>query len=138
MCYECGRKTRQWVDISLAIYLCLNCSALYKEASEDVKIKCINADPWSPEELRYLKNGGNRKLREFLSNYEMQAMTYKERLRTKAISYYRTLVSLFLFSFRRNSMVGKPPWLQIQSQASSLPKPKKLSQKCRRKRSLTK
>jgi hypothetical protein len=49
VCYECGRRTRQWVDTHLAIYLCLNCSSLYRQAAPLVAIKCITADPWTPE-----------------------------------------------------------------------------------------
>jgi hypothetical protein len=65
------------VEVRLAIYLCLNCCALYREASSLIVIKCVTADPWTPEELRHLKNGGNRKMREFLSNYDMQELIYR-------------------------------------------------------------
>lgn len=85
VCYECGRKTRQWVDVELAIYLCLSCSALYKNALESLIIRCVNADSFSREELVRLSKGGNRKLKEFLSNYEMHDYIYRERLRTKAV-----------------------------------------------------
>lgn len=80
------------METRLAIYLCLNCSALYREASPLISIKCITADPWTPEELRFLKLGGNRKMREFLSNYDMQEFIYRQRLKTKAVEYYRTMV----------------------------------------------
>jgi hypothetical protein len=32
-------------------------------------------------------------MREFLSNYDMQELVYRQRLRTKAVEYYRTMVS---------------------------------------------
>ena len=63
-------------------------------ASEEITIKCITADPWTKEEINFLKNGGNRKFREFLSNYEMHELIYRERLQTKAVQYYRTMVLL--------------------------------------------
>lgn len=118
------------MDVHLAIYLCLNCSALYKEASSHITIKCITADPWTKDQLAFLQHGGNRKMREFLSNYEMQEFIYRQRLRTKAVEYYRTMVRILALSSRRNPAAGWPPWPQMPSPAWSPPPTRRLSGRC--------
>ena len=37
-------------------------------------------------------------MREFLSNYDMQELIYRQRLKTKAVEYYRTMVTTSLYS----------------------------------------
>ena len=69
LCFECGKKSKQWAEVNHAIFLCLTCAAAYKEVPHYINVKSISLDLWSQEELELLKRGGNTKFKEFLRKY---------------------------------------------------------------------
>lgn len=71
-CFECGKKSKQWAETCHAIFLCLNCAAIYKEIKSIVEVKSIGLDLWSKEELALLASGGNRRFKEFLALYNLE------------------------------------------------------------------
>lgn len=46
-------------------------------------------DSWSERQLKLMWNGGNRKLQEFLSNYDLMTESVMTRYSTRAADYYR-------------------------------------------------
>jgi len=50
-CSQCGKSSRQWADLSHAIFLCLGCAATYKEFSWVTNIKSIGLDEWSKTDI---------------------------------------------------------------------------------------
>lgn len=47
-CLNCGRASKQWAELSHAIFLCLDCAAAFREFSWVNRIKSINLDDWTP------------------------------------------------------------------------------------------
>ena len=68
-CFHCGKKSRQWAETKHAIFLCLSCAANFKEINRVTNVKSISLDLWSEEEMKLLRLGGNKRLKELFRKY---------------------------------------------------------------------
>ena len=91
-CFECGKGHPQYISINNSIFLCRECILnhlqLSQEAStiikNDLKILTLN-------EIKYINNGGNQKLFDFIKDEFPKLKDMKPHIfyNTKAIDYYR-------------------------------------------------
>ena len=53
-------------------------------------VRSLTLDMWTEKQLKQMQNGGNRKLQEFLSQYELQDVyDIKIKYNTRAADFYR-------------------------------------------------
>ena len=90
-CFDCESYPAHWVSLKDGIFLCFNCAEEHKKFDIGVtSIKSITLDNWTKEQLNLMKKGGNKKLLEFLNNYEIPSDIEKSKLyNSKLINYYR-------------------------------------------------
>ena len=93
-CFDCGRQNPDCVSSKNGVLICGHCQDAHK-AQLGVAYsasKSIELDSWNQTELQILWNGGNCKLREFLSGYGLPGdnpYDFQEKYTTVACDYYR-------------------------------------------------
>ena len=94
-CFDCNVKSCQWASINNGIFLCTNCSGIHRGLGVDKSyIRSILWDNWTENQLEFMKQGGNKTLKEFLVNdpYDIKQITPEKFYGSKIISYYRKLL----------------------------------------------
>ena len=91
-CLHCGKPSKQWAELSFAIFLCLDCAAAFREFNWIVKIKSVNLDDWSPEEVDRMERGGNQSFSNFLQQYGLQLADIRLKVSSKASKYYKDML----------------------------------------------
>ena len=94
-CFDCNVKSCQWASINNGIFLCTNCSGIHRGLGVDKSyIRSILWDNWTENQLEFMKQGGNKTLKEFLLNYpyDIKQITPEKFYGSKIISYYRKLL----------------------------------------------
>ena len=85
----------------------MRCCGLHKELNAEFSlIKALSLEELTPNDIVYLKTGGNGKLKNFFEGFNIMRNNFavKDKYRTKAAVYYRALVmdifvliSIYLF-----------------------------------------
>ena len=71
-CFDCRKKKISWASINNSIYLCSTCANMHKKLGKDVSdVRSLYIDNWSEEQIKYLQCGGNNRLSELLSLYQL-------------------------------------------------------------------
>ena len=94
-CFDCNIKSCQWASINNGIFLCTNCSGIHRGLGVDKSyIRSILWDNWTENQLEFMKQGGNKKLKEFLIDYpyDNKQVTPDKFYNSKIIVYYRKLL----------------------------------------------
>ena len=94
-CFDCNTKSCQWASINNGIFLCTNCSGIHRGFGVDKSyIRSILWDNWTENQLEFMKQGGNKNLKEFLLEYpyDIKQITPDKFYGSKIISYYRKLL----------------------------------------------
>ena len=94
-CFDCNIKSCQWASINNGIFLCTNCSGIHRGLGVDKSyIRSILWDNWTENQLEFMKQGGNKNLKEFLLEYpyDIKQITPDKFYGSKIISYYRKLL----------------------------------------------
>ena len=74
-CFDCQNYNPSWVDLTFAVFLCVDCAKQHKlefPNSHD-RIRSIDVNDFSWNEISLLKVGGNDTFRHFLSMYELDS-----------------------------------------------------------------
>ena len=122
-CFDCDSKPAHWASISNGIFLCLDCSGEHRGYGIGVSfIRSVTMDQWTQEQVNIMKAGGNQRLRDFLSTYEMPENIDKKQIYcSKLMHYYRK--QLKTESIGQIFMEPLPPkeefWSQVNSDEES-------------------
>ena len=94
-CFDCMSKNPRFSSVNNGVLLCGICARAHQYYNNNVsRIKSLEADLWSKEEVKYLRLGGNARFKNLLEEYEipndLDNQDYK--YHTKIAEYYRTLL----------------------------------------------
>ena len=90
-CFDCENKPANWASISNGIFLCLDCSGEHRSYGINISfIRSVNLDKWTQEQVNIMKVGGNKRLKDFLTKYEMPENIDKKIIYTSHLmDFYR-------------------------------------------------
>ena len=91
-CFDCDNISCQWASVNKGIFLCTNCSGIYRGLGiRKSYIKSILWDNWTENQIEFMKQGGNKKLNEFLQkyNFDKKSIIHEKFYQTKIMEYYR-------------------------------------------------
>ena len=122
-CFDCDSKPAHWASISNGIFLCLDCSGEHRGFGIGVSfIRSVTMDQWTQEQVNLMKVGGNQRLKEFLTAYEMPDNIDKKQIYcSKLMNFYRR--QLKTESLGQIFMEPLPPkeefWTQLDAEEES-------------------
>lgn len=71
----------------------MNCAALHRALGVYVSlVRSLSMDTWSEKQLRMMALGGNKKMKEFLTKYDLNEEPVQQKYCTQAVQYYRILL----------------------------------------------
>ena len=90
-CFDCGAQPARFVSLNNGIYLCHSCSEEHKKIESGLNIiKSITFEQWNKNQLNIMKKGGNKKLKLFLEENNVDMNIDKNILyNSKIMLYYR-------------------------------------------------
>ena len=90
-CFDCDNKPAHWASISNGIFLCLECSGEHRGFGIGISfIRSVTMDQWTQEQVNIMKVGGNQRLRDFLTSYQMPDNIDKKQIYcSKLMNFYR-------------------------------------------------
>jgi hypothetical protein len=94
-CFDCNVKSCQWASVNNGIFLCTNCSGIHRGFGVDKSfIRSISWDNWTENQLEFMRQGGNKNLKEFLLDYPYDNNKIKREkfYSSKILVYYRKLL----------------------------------------------
>jgi ADP-ribosylation factor GTPase-activating protein 1 len=96
-CFDCGTSHPKWASINNSVIVCLNCAGVHRGLGVGISfIRSLTMDNWDEKHLKYLKSGGNKRMKEFLEEYDIPISTDIElKYRLNALEYYRKMVNYF-------------------------------------------
>lgn len=63
-CVDCDAKGPRWASWNLGIFLCIRCAGIHRNLGVHIsKVKSVNLDTWTPEQVGCLQQMGNSKAR---------------------------------------------------------------------------
>lgn len=90
-CFDCDNMPAHWASVTNGIYLCMDCSGEHRGFGVGVSfIKSVTLDQWTQDQVNLMKAGGNQRLKDFLTTYEMPGDIDKKVIYcSKIMNYYR-------------------------------------------------
>lgn len=92
ICNDCGKKDIHWCSINNTVFLCSTCARTHKKFNPKIsKIKSLEVDSWTKEEIALLKLGGNEKFTNMIKSYYIPLTKDNQEYKyyTKAAQYFR-------------------------------------------------
>ena len=94
-CNDCGKNDPRWCSINNSVLICSSCARIHKKFNEKIsKIKSLEVDEWTKDEILFLKLGGNEKFSNIIKSYNIPLtkdnLAYK--YYTKVAQYYRDIL----------------------------------------------
>ena len=91
-CFDCDNISCQWASINNGIFLCTKCSGVHRGFGvEKSYIRSIVWDNWTDKQVEYMRNGGNKQLKELLKLYsfDIKSIPTEKFYQTKIMEFYR-------------------------------------------------
>ena len=90
-CFDCGASSPKWTSQNNGIFLCLNCARKHHQYDPLItRIRSLQTDHFTEEDLVFLMKGGNHKLKLFLAEYDITPDSpFEMKYFSKAANYYR-------------------------------------------------
>ena len=98
ICVECKSPLPNYVSINNGILICDKCAEKQKELGYNISYLREVKDEWDHYLLSYMERGGNSRYIRFTQKYDLNSLPINEKLKTKAMEYYRRLVSKFKYN----------------------------------------
>ena len=94
LCFDCGSENPKWASINNGILLCLKCAGVHRGFGLQIStIRSLQVDSWSEKQVKYLSQGGNKRFKDFLSEYNIEPSSSIElKYKSKASEYYRNIL----------------------------------------------
>ena len=96
VCNDCQKKNPRWCSINNAVLLCASCARKHRKFNEYIsKIKSLEGDLWTKDEIKRLYIGGNERFNQMLKSYNIPLTNdnAEYKYHTKIAGYYRDLLS---------------------------------------------
>ena len=94
ICFDCSSENPKWALINNGILLCLKCAGVHRGFCLQIStIRSLQVDSWSEKQVKYLSQGGNKRFKDFLSEYNIEPSSSIElKYKSKASEYYRNIL----------------------------------------------
>ena len=95
-CNDCGKINPHWCSITNAVLLCPSCARNHKKFNINIsRIKSLEVDDWSKEDIYRLKIGGNERFTNLIKSYNIPLTKDNKEYKyyTKAAQYYREILT---------------------------------------------
>ena len=113
ICFDCGVENPKFVSINNGIFLCNKCATVHMSFPQGVSnIENNDLYSLSENELKFLAEGGNTSLNDFILDEFPKLENYSQKLlyKTRAMDYYRKRLYYYIFGGiepkRPSSIVG--------------------------------
>ena len=94
-CNDCQRKNPRWCSINNAVLLCPSCARRHQKYNNNIsKVKSLEGELWTKEEVKKLYIGGNERFNKLLISYNIPLSNENTEYKyhTKIAAYYRNLL----------------------------------------------
>ena len=69
-CFDCGTNNPKWATVTYGVFICLGCSAHHRRMGVHVTfVRSCDMDKWTPSQMAVMKNGGNKRARNFFQEH---------------------------------------------------------------------
>ena len=95
ICNDCGKTDPRWCSINNAVLICTTCARTHKKFNPSIsKIKSLEVDIWTKDEISFLKLGGNLRFTNLIKSYFIPLTKDNQEFKyyTKAAQYYRDIL----------------------------------------------
>ncbi|XP_061410371.1 stromal membrane-associated protein 1-like isoform X2 [Lethenteron reissneri] len=63
-CADCEAKGPRWASWNLGVFMCIRCAGIHRNLGVHIsRVKSVNLDQWTPEQIQNIQEMGNRKAR---------------------------------------------------------------------------
>ncbi|XP_072414122.1 stromal membrane-associated protein 1 isoform X3 [Chiloscyllium punctatum] len=65
-CADCEAKGPRWASWNLGVFICIRCAGIHRNLGVHIsRVKSVNLDQWTPEQIQCMQDMGNTKARYF-------------------------------------------------------------------------
>ncbi len=100
LCFDCFAPLPKWASVNNGVLVCLNCAGVHRGLGVHISfIRSLTMDNWDEKQLRFLRAGGNGRLKHLLEDYNIPLNTDNElKYKLKAVDYHRQIVKILTYS----------------------------------------